>query len=120
MSFEVPSPYVWDDSFRVAYDNLDSEHQALFKCIAKCAENRADAAALADLVKVTVDHFADEERMMAKTNFSGLPEHNKIHSEFVAKIKSLSAPLDDATVAFAKQWLVNHIKGIDFKYKGNL
>jgi len=43
------------------YDNLDSEHQALFKCIAKCAENRGDAAALADLVKVTVDHFADEE-----------------------------------------------------------
>lgn len=43
------------------YDNLDAEHQSLFKCIAKCAENRADGAALADLITVTVDHFADEE-----------------------------------------------------------
>ncbi|KAI0215894.1 Myohemerythrin [Lamellibrachia satsuma] len=120
MSFEVPEPYVWDDSFRVAYDNLDGEHQALFKCIATCASSPDDAAALANLVKVTVDHFDDEERMMTKTNFGGLDEHRTIHAEFVAKIKGLSTPLDDATVTFAKQWLVNHIKGIDFKYKGNL
>ena len=45
--------------------------------------------------------------MMTKTNFGGLAEHRKIHAEFVAKIKTLSAPLDDATVAFAKQWYVD-------------
>lgn len=46
------------------------------------------------------------QRMMTKTNFGGLDEHRTIHAEFVAKIKGLSTPLDDATVTFAKQWWV--------------
>ncbi|KAK2179695.1 hypothetical protein NP493_477g03030 [Ridgeia piscesae] len=120
MSFDVPEPYKWNDTFKVAYDNLDAEHQALFDCIAKCATNRSDAAALENLIKVVVDHFADEEKMMTKKAFDGLAEHAKVHNEFVATIKGLKVPLDDDTVDFAKKWLVNHIKGVDFKYKGNI
>jgi hemerythrin family non-heme iron protein len=118
--FAVPEPYVWDESFRVFYDNIDDEHKGLFKGIFDCGAAPADSAKLASLLQLVIDHFVDEESMMKKTNFDGLPTHNKIHTEFVDKLKSLSCPLDDATIAFAKKWLVNHIKGVDFKYKGKL
>ena len=42
--------------------------------------------------------------MMTSKKFGGLDEHRRVHSEFVAKIKTLTVPLDDDTIAFAKQW----------------
>ncbi|KAK2191384.1 hypothetical protein NP493_53g08065 [Ridgeia piscesae] len=120
MSFEIPDPYVWDESFRVMYDNIDAEHKAIFECIFNCAKDPANAGLLTKLYDVTDDHFKDEEGMMVKANYSDVTNHKQIHNDFLAKIKSLKAPLDDASVAWAKQWLVGHIKGIDFKYKGKL
>ncbi|KAK2173556.1 hypothetical protein NP493_868g05003 [Ridgeia piscesae] len=118
--FEVPEPYCWDESFRVVYDNLDTEHTNIFKAIFECAKEPSSAAKLKGLVDVTVDHFTDEEGMMEKAKYADLAAHRTIHNEFVAKIKGLSTPLSDEVVTFAKKWLVNHIKGTDFKYKGKL
>ncbi|KAK2191378.1 hypothetical protein NP493_53g08077 [Ridgeia piscesae] len=120
MSFEVPDPYVWDESFRVMYDNIDSAHKAIFECIFNCAKDPSNAGLLTKLYQVTDDHFKDEEGMMVKANYSDVTNHKQIHVDFLAKIKGLKAPLDDASLAWAKQWLVGHIKGIDFKYKGKL
>ena len=89
------------------YDNIDGEHKGLFKGIFDCAAAPADSAKLASLLQLVKDHFTDEEGMMKKTNFDGLPTHNKIHTEFVDKLTSLSCPLDDATIAFAKKWSVS-------------
>ena len=88
------------------YDNIDDEHRLLFKGIFDCAAAPADGAKLATLLQNVIDHFADEEGMMKKTNYDGLTGHNKIHTEFVAKLTALSCPLDDATIAFAKKWSV--------------
>jgi hemerythrin family non-heme iron protein len=118
--FEVPEPYCWDESFRVVYDNLDSEHTNIFKAIFECAKDPSSAANLKSLVDVTVDHFTDEEGMMEKASYADLATHRIIHKEFVDKIKGLSTPLSDEVVSYAKKWLVNHIKGTDFKYKGKL
>nr|ASW22268.1 hemerythrin [Dodecaceria pulchra] len=120
MGFEIPEPYAWDESFRVAYDNLDTEHQSIFTCIFDCSKAPGDGGKLAKLVEVTTNHFATEEKMMQAKNYGEFGDHKKLHDEFVTKIKGLSAPLGDDTVAFAKNWLVNHIKGTDFKYKGKL
>nr|ASW22264.1 hemerythrin [Cephalodiscus nigrescens]ASW22276.1 hemerythrin [Laqueus californianus] len=121
MGFDIPEPYVWDESFRVFYENLDEEHKAIFKCIFECAGKRDDKAALDNLVSVTKNHFADEEGMMAKSStYKELSAHKKLHDDFVAKISGLSCPLGDDTIKFAKEWLVNHIKGTDFAYKGML
>nr|AQV13692.1 hemerythrin [Naineris laevigata] len=120
MGFDIPEPYVWDESFKVFYDNLDEEHKSLFKAVFDCAGDRGSSDKLANLVSVTVNHFTNEEAMMQKAKYSDFPAHKSAHEGFVAKIKGLKTPLDDATVHFAKEWLVNHIKTTDFKYKGSL
>nr|ASW22283.1 hemerythrin [Micromenia fodiens] len=120
MGFDVPEPYVWDESFRVDYDTIDTEHKGLFVAIFDCCKAPADGGKLSFLVQKVVDHFATEEKMFAAANYADAAGHKKIHDEFVAKIKTLSAPIDAATGDFAKNWLVNHIKGIDTKYMGKL
>jgi len=120
MGFDIPEPFVWDESFKVFYEQLDEEHKGLFQGIFAVAANKGDGAALASLVKKVKDHFSFEESMMQKAKYADFDSHKKLHVEFVGKISALSCPVDDATVTFAKDWLVNHIKGIDFKYKGKL
>ena len=44
--------------------------------------------------------------MMVKANYSDTANHKQIHKDFLAKIKSLKAPLDDASLKWAKEWWV--------------
>nr|AQV13723.1 hemerythrin [Paramphinome jeffreysii] len=120
MGFTIPEPYAWDESFRVDYDSLDHEHQNLFKAIFDCAAAPGDGGKLAALVDVTSGHFSNEEGMMSSAGYGDYAAHKKMHDEFLGKIKGLSAPINDDTVKFAKNWLVTHIKATDHKYKGKL
>nr|AQV13623.1 hemerythrin [Delaya leruthi] len=120
MGFEIPEPFKWDESFRVFYENLDEQHKGLFNAIFDCAKSPGDAAALSHLDKVIVAHFANEEQMMTAKSYDGYKEHKTAHDDFVATLKGLKTPLSNDNLHYAKDWLVNHIKGIDFKYKGKL
>nr|AQV13576.1 hemerythrin [Ancistrosyllis groenlandica] len=120
MGYDIPEPFVWDESFKVFYDSIDEEHRGLFKAVFAVAGEKGGGDKLASLVSLTVNHFANEEGMMQAKNYADFPTHKQAHEAFVAKIKTLKAPVDDATVNFAKDWLVNHIKTTDFKYKGAL
>jgi len=120
MGFDIPEPFVWDESFKVFYEQLDEEHKGLFKGIFDVAADKSSDGALKTLVDKVVAHFKYEEGEMKRAGYAELDGHAKIHAEFVGKIKDLKAPVDDATVMFAKDWLVQHIKGVDMKYKGKL
>nr|AQV13613.1 hemerythrin [Clymenella torquata] len=120
MSFEIPEPYVWDESFKVFYELLDEEHKGLFKGIFDVAKSPDAGGKLQDLKDIVSKHFADEEDMMAKASYPDLGSHKELHVDFLAKLKEVSAPVPTATVDFAKDWLVNHIKGIDHKYINKL
>ena len=41
---------------------------------------------------------------MVKAKYEDVTNHKKIHNDFLAKIKSLKAPLDDASIKWAKEW----------------
>nr|AQV13643.1 hemerythrin [Galathowenia oculata] len=120
MGFAIPEPFCWDESFKVFYDMLDDEHKGLFQGIFNMAKDPKDAGALSWLVTKVDEHFTDEEAEMTKHNYADIGPHQAAHKSFLDKIRGLSTPVDDATVKFAKEWLVNHIKVTDFKYKGKL
>jgi hemerythrin family non-heme iron protein len=116
----IPEPYRWDESFCTFYKTLDEEHKGLFDGIFDCAADRASANKLGSLASKVKAHFATEEAMMQSKGYSEFPGHKKLHDAFVADLGKLKAPLDDAAINFAKDWLVQHIKDTDFKYKGKL
>jgi hemerythrin family non-heme iron protein len=121
MGFEIPEPYCWDESFQVFYKSIDEEHKGLFKGIFDVAANPTDAGKLSHLVDIVKKHFATEEALFAKSpGYTEAGTHTAVHADFVSKISGLSTPVGADTIHFAKDWLVNHIKGTDFGYKGKL
>ncbi|CAD5114366.1 DgyrCDS3503 [Dimorphilus gyrociliatus] len=119
MAFPIPKPFKWSEEFEVFYKTLDEQHKGLFDAVFACAESNDDAT-FGTCVKKVKEHFADEEEIMKTSKYSGFDTHKQAHDEFVEKCSSLSAPLPDDKLVYMQQWLVDHIKGIDFKYKGQL
>merc|ERR1712112_388740 len=114
----IPEPFKFDDSFMVFYDQLDAEHKGLFEGVFACCEGNNQANLDALKAKV-VAHFSYEESQFTG-KIGNEAEHKAKHAEFLAKVGPVNAPLDDATVNYVKDWLVQHIKNTDFGYKGAL
>jgi len=120
MGFDIPEPFCWDESFKVFYKKLDEQHKGLFQGILECAEGRSDSGALSSLYVARKMHFETEEQMMSTKTYADLAPYKKAHNDFSAKLSLLSCRLGDAAILYAKDWLVNHITGTDFKYKDQL
>nr|AQV13714.1 hemerythrin [Oenone fulgida]AQV13717.1 hemerythrin [Oligochaeta sp. EP-2017]AQV13721.1 hemerythrin [Paralvinella palmiformis]ASW22277.1 hemerythrin [Leptochiton rugatus] len=118
MANTIPEPFEWSEEFQVFYESLDNEHKGLFKGVAACAKNN-NADNLKELKKVIEKHFRNEEKEMDKSCYDCVA-HKKAHGEFEAVLAGLAVPIPDDKIKYAKQWLVDHIKGTDFKYKGKL
>ena len=58
--------------------------------------------------------------MMKAANYSEFAAHKPLHTDFLTELDKVTAPVAKAAVDFAKDWLVNHIKSTDHKYKGKL
>lgn len=120
----------WSDSYSVGVQDMDKQHQKLFAIINELFEAMKERKAkeilgkiLKDLLNYTVNHFGKEELLMKANNYPGLPEQLKQHKIFIDKIKELSEKhnagkmvLSVEISSFLKDWLVNHIQGIDQKY----
>jgi hemerythrin family non-heme iron protein len=120
MGFDIPEPYVWDESFQVFYADIDDEHKGLFKGIFDLAAAPGDEGKLGHLLGAVISHFKTEEAKFEAKNYFDKVAHKTAHDDFVAKLKALKTPVSADVITFAKDWLVNHIKGTDFKYKGKL
>merc|ERR1719474_1415297 len=94
--YPIPEPYKWDRSFAVFYPNMDNEHKPLFTCVADLEKNPSDADLLASCLQSYIDHFVHEQKL------------------FIASMRGLSAPVSTEWIAFAKNWLTQHIHNTDF------
>merc|ERR1711890_1418 len=116
----IPEPFKWDESFAVFYARLDDEHRGLFDGIFAVAASPNDAAVLAALKTLVVNHFSYEESQYEKIPGYDVAGHKAKHAEFLKAAGPLQVPITPAQVIFMKQWLVDHITNTDFTYKGKI
>ena len=108
---------------------MDSEHQRLIDIINKLysamrsgRSKDAIGSILDELADYTKTHFADEERLMKESGYEGFDEQKRAHEALIStvietqrKYRSGTA-LGQEVMNFLKDWLVNHIQGMDKRY----
>ena len=123
--------YEWSTALDVGVLDVDRQHQGLVALInqlhAHIVEDKIGhefAAIFAKLKEYTVEHFTDEEMIMAELGMPGLEKHVREHKSFVFFVGMLSASaatFDNETSGYAldflKNWLNEHILGIDMEIK---
>jgi hemerythrin-like metal-binding protein len=115
----------------VGIAKFDKEHQGLFDIMNKLHEamlsgrgKDALRPVLVELGHYTIDHFGHEEALLRLHGYPLLAEHLKIHEAFRKKIteidaqsKAGAAALSVSTLDFLREWLSQHILGVDMQYK---
>lgn len=120
---------VWSSSYSVKVNQMDQEHQRLVDIInnlyAAMRTGRSKDAIgniLDELVTYTKTHFAHEEQLMQQSNYSGYPEQKRAHEALVAQLNEIlekyraGTALGQEIMSFLKNWLINHIQGLDKQY----
>ncbi|MFW6370001.1 MAG: bacteriohemerythrin [Bacteroidota bacterium] len=122
--------FEWTDDFSVGVTRLDNQHKKLVELINELFDAMAVGKGrdvleevIRELEKYIVIHFQSEERMMMINGFNGLEEHKQEHARFIGKIKEFKEKFKSGdrkltieVVDFLKEWIINHIQGMDKKY----
>jgi hemerythrin-like metal-binding protein len=119
----------WSRSYSVGVTQMDNEHKRLIEIInnlyaAMRAGRSADAvgSVLDELIEYTKTHFAHEEKLMQQTNYQDYDVQKRCHVELVNQVLEIQKKFRDGTalgqevMTFLKNWLINHIQGLDKKY----
>jgi len=125
------SLFSWTPKMSVGIAEIDKEHQGLFGIMNRLHEamlsgqgKEALRQVLIELGQYTKDHFGREEALLRSHGYPFLADHLKLHEAFRKKITEIDAQAKAGTVAlsvstleFLRDWLSQHILGIDMKYK---
>ena len=126
----IPDLMPWGPDIMIGIKRVDDQHKVLVKMINdlhKAMKTRQGKPALekimGELVDYTVMHFGMEEKLFAKYGYEEETQHKAIHKKLVDQVLDYQKKLiaGDPTISinlmtFLKDWLTNHIKGIDTKY----
>jgi len=124
--------FLWNDEFSVKVGTFDGHHKRLIDLINQLHDAMSSGKGrevigkiVNSLIEYTKYHFGEEERLMTKYVYDGLPVHKIEHQKFVDKVSDLKAKLDKGdmsvtmeTMRFLKEWLSKHILETDKKYSG--
>jgi hemerythrin-like metal-binding protein len=119
----------WSRSFSVGVGQMDKEHQRLIDIInnlyASMRSGRSKDAIgtiLDELVDYSKTHFAHEERLMQDSGYEGYGEQKRAHEALIAQVVETQGKyragtaLGQEVMTFLKNWLLNHIQGMDKRY----
>jgi len=123
--------YQWDSSLETGYDKVDNQHKQLIAAVNSLMDSstsgKGDDAVLDTLDFLTgyaIKHFADEEQLQMDYNYSDFLNHKRIHDDFKGTVSELvgrvrnegpSEKLITEVIHIIGSWLLNHIKGDDFR-----
>ena len=102
---------------------MDDEHKPLFSCLQKLGENPDDTDLLTTCLASYENHFSHEQSLFKASGTYPAEEayqHVNKHDAFLATMRGVSTPVSPDWIAFAKNWLVQHIKNSDFRYKNKM
>jgi hemerythrin len=123
--------YQWDSSLETGYALVDNQHKQLIAAVNNMIDasknNKGDQAVMETvdfLTGYTIKHFADEEKLQKQFNYPDYLMHKRIHDDFKNTVGGYTARLikEGPTQALINEvsdaigaWLLNHIKGDDFR-----
>jgi len=121
---------VWNDSYSVKVRRFDDQHKKLIDLVNQLHEamkaGKGSAIlndVLGPLAAYTQTHFSEEERLMLYNGYPGYMEHKKAHDQLVAHVRDFQKQVEAGTASvslglmtFLKDWLLQHIQGVDRKY----
>jgi hemerythrin len=123
--------YQWDSSLETGYDKVDNQHKQLITALNNIIEASTGGKGEAEIFKTldfltgyTIMHFADEEKLQVKYDYPDYLVHKRIHDEFKVTVGELTARLRNegpseelvgVVTSAVGSWLLNHIKGDDFR-----
>lgn len=124
----------WNDSFNTGIREIDDQHRQLADMLNRLndAMSRGEgASALGEifdnLKTYAISHFGTEEKLFDETGYPGAEQHKQIHANLLEKVIELEADFKSGRVTMSreilmllKDWLKNHIKGVDMEYVDHL
>lgn len=116
--------------YDVLVERMNEDHRGIFDRINAMharIKQKVEPAKLAptfrEFAEFTRAHFAREEENMERAGYADLPGHRKIHEKLLAQVDDLWKALESGkpvdlieTLGFFRDWLINHIMGVDKKY----
>jgi len=117
-------------AFSVGVEQFNDDHRKIFSMINevhRLVKSQRTGAELLRVIKelaeFCVGHFDREEVQMRRYNYPDYDSHKRIHEDLLGKVSAVvttaekGEPLDlIAVLAFLKEWLYNHIQGVDKMY----
>ena len=124
----------WSSDLSVGVGEVDRQHKVLIQMINDLNEamsqrkgKEAAGKVIDGLVNYTVEHFAFEEKIFARTNYPLRGAHVAEHVNFVKKVSDFRDSYSRGTLglsidvmAFLSAWLKSHINGTDKKYTAHM
>jgi hemerythrin len=120
----------WSPAFSVKVKKFDDQHKKLVELVNQLHDamrsgqgNAMLGVVLQQLISYTANHFSEEEKVMAANGYPDLAAHKVEHEKLVTQVLDLqkkfqagSSMLTITVMNFLKDWLTNHIQGVDKKY----
>lgn len=125
----------WTDEMKVGVPAMDAEHRemiAIANRFLAAAEDGALvptlAAIMAELLSRTRAHFQSEERLLDRHNYPDLAGHRSEHDRLMAEAMALHEQFSSGhadhieqlkldTAYFLQNWLLDHIRNSDKRYR---
>jgi len=120
----------WKNRYSVSIDDVDNQHKEIFHLLNKYYNRIMQGHSLDEIISVfnelTVscqDHFSFEEDLMHLYAYPGLYSHKNAHDYFIGELEHMKQVVQNSfnsvsleSVDFIRNWIINHIMGLDKPY----